>query len=173
MYWLWIPGRMCCELSMWCLFLRLVCLFVFKVLWSDSSITSVTKSSSEVTEFISKVRWFKGSYKNYRVPFIMVRRQPDAHGRYLEPGQWVQGGQSRPGAACGPPPSVVENWAGQKDVSPRAPGLFGWWRFVALLPQLREGRHGRQWAQTPPASTFVYMYMYMLNISVCVYFFKY
>lgn len=33
-----------------------VCLFVFKVLWSDSSITSVTKSSSEVTEFISKVR---------------------------------------------------------------------------------------------------------------------
>ena len=31
-------------------------LFVFKVLWSDSSITSVTKSSSEVTEFISKVR---------------------------------------------------------------------------------------------------------------------
>lgn len=49
-------GQACSELRMWCLFLRFVCLFVFKVLWSDSSVTSVTKSSSEVTEFISKVR---------------------------------------------------------------------------------------------------------------------
>lgn len=52
-------AQVCCEGRTWRLFLRFVCLFVFKVLWSDSSVTSVTKSPSEVTEFISKVRWFR------------------------------------------------------------------------------------------------------------------
>lgn len=64
------PAQVCCEGRTWRLFLRFVCLFVFKVLWSDSSVTSVTKSPSEVTEFISKVRWFRAPLETPRLCVI-------------------------------------------------------------------------------------------------------